>query len=648
MRRGGRGWTAHALVAAAALGWTAFATPAVLEEGAAPALAQTESAPFATWPLADLTGGVAVDTVGHLDGRAAGGVVSGQVGQGPGVMSSRFYGSGMISVPTDGLTPTAVAAGAWVETTYADGSGTIVDTGAIALDLVSTHPVATACAASMCTRAVSPVAVADGAWHYVMASADAGVTTLFVDGVAVAQASGTAPTATPGAPIVIGRGLRGNIDAVSIYQSPVNAAAVDTSFRAGACPQMTTMQAVAAATRRLPALPLHTRGRYVVDEHGHRVKLAGVNWYGAEELDRVPAGLQCQTADAIAAQIVAGGFNVVRLPWATTTWTGPTAPAVPPIAVAANPQLRGRGARAVFDAVVAALARHGLMVVLDNHVTRADWCCSGSDGNALWWEGYDPTHPPAWQRMNAKTRLAYFHAGQSRWMQAWRTVVRRYRTQRAVIGVDLRNEPRPNTLLGLTDRWGGRHVPVWSDWPLAATHAGNSVLRLDPHLLVVVEGSGYATNLRAVAERPVRLSVAHRLVYSAHDYSWENSATTATGLRRELNRAWGWLLVPHRGHTTPVWVGEFGTCHPEASWCSERAWFRAFTSYLRSSDVDWAYWSINGTGARGTGAPATCSTTPRFPGCDEGYGLSDATWSHEASSTLSATLRSVATPAARG
>ena len=37
--------------------------------------------------------------------------------------------------------------------------------------------------------------------------------------------------------------------------------------------------------------PLSASGRYIVDAHGRRVRLAGVNWYGAHEDDGVASGL---------------------------------------------------------------------------------------------------------------------------------------------------------------------------------------------------------------------------------------------------------------------------------------------------------------------------------------------------------------------
>ena len=51
------------------------------------------------------------------------------------------------------------------------------------------------------------------------------------------------------------------------------------------------------------ATPLSTKGRYIVDAHGKRVRLAGVNWYGASEDMGVPAGLDHVGVDALAGLI---------------------------------------------------------------------------------------------------------------------------------------------------------------------------------------------------------------------------------------------------------------------------------------------------------------------------------------------------------
>jgi len=52
-----------------------------------------------------------------------------------------------------------------------------------------------------------------------------------------------------------------------------------------------------------------TKGRFIVDAHGHRVRLAGVNWYGASEDSGVPTGLDHTKRDTLAGLIAAQGFN---------------------------------------------------------------------------------------------------------------------------------------------------------------------------------------------------------------------------------------------------------------------------------------------------------------------------------------------------
>ena len=63
------------------------------------------------------------------------------------------------------------------------------------------------------------------------------------------------------------------------------------------------------------ATPLSTSGRYIVDAHGNRVNLSGVNWYGASEDMGVPVELDCNDRNAIAELIAKQGFNCVRFPF---------------------------------------------------------------------------------------------------------------------------------------------------------------------------------------------------------------------------------------------------------------------------------------------------------------------------------------------
>ena len=68
-------------------------------------------------------------------------------------------------------------------------------------------------------------------------------------------------------------------------------------------------------TATAPQMPLSTSGRYIVDARGRRVRLAGVNWYGAHEDDGVAPGLDRTDRARLARVIARHGFNCVRLPF---------------------------------------------------------------------------------------------------------------------------------------------------------------------------------------------------------------------------------------------------------------------------------------------------------------------------------------------
>lgn len=42
----------------------------------------------------------------------------------------------------------------------------------------------------------------------------------------------------------------------------------------------------------------------------------------------------------------------------------------------------------VFDAVVDELNAQEIYVNLDNHISRGEWCCGGTDGNTWWGDQY--------------------------------------------------------------------------------------------------------------------------------------------------------------------------------------------------------------------------------------------------------------------
>jgi endoglucanase len=380
-----------------------------------------------------------------------------------------------------------------------------------------------------------------------------------------------------------------------------------------------TPAATGTAAPRLPG-PLHTDGRWVVDRAGHRVKLVGVNWSGAETPSFVVGGLDVRPLDELAARIAGAGFTVVRLPFSDQLVESD--PVVDDRRLAANPQLRGRHALEVLDAVVDALGRHGVAVVLDDHRSRADWCCDTAHGDGLW---YTPATP------------------ESAWIADWRTMARRYRDAPAVVGADLRNEIRPEPQLapGPTRAPWGDGDPR-TDWAAAAQRGGDAVLAEAPDWLVVVEGLDYAANLTPAYTRPVTLSRPGRLVWAAHDYRWMHTAGELSAyplFGTILGVRFGGLTVGGRASTAPVWLDEIGTCTQPAPGrpctAADAAYRRLLLRYLATSDLDVAFWQLDGT--QGTGYSRT-------PGATETYGLLRPDWSGWADPALTAAIRQLARP----
>jgi len=312
--------------------------------------------------------------------------------------------------------------------------------------------------------------------------------------------------------------------------------------------------------------PLHTEGHNIIDAAGRPIRLTSVNRYGFDQKEYVAGGLDHAPLATIVREVQELGVNSVRLPWANETLE--RNPLVPDYAVKANPQFRGKHAMDVMDAVIDALAQAHIMVVLDNHVSRADWCCSETDGNGLW---YNADYP------------------ESKWIADWQTIVRRYKRQPWVIGADLRNELRSGAA------WGGSDPRL--DWHAAAERGGNAVLAANPNLLIMVESPDYSTNFIGFDKLPAVLNVKHRLVYSPHAYNIDGHPFSSYDeLRQAYDARAGFLL--HSEPAVPLWVGEFGTC--QTLDCGANSdWFVMFVRYLKENHLAWSYWPLNGTQSSG-------------------------------------------------
>lgn len=359
-----------------------------------------------------------------------------------------------------------------------------------------------------------------------------------------------------------------------------------------------------------PPVPLATHGRYIVDAEGNRVKLASVNWYGASDTFHVVGGLDTAPIDEIVRSIRSLGFNSVRLPFSNEMMriTEP----VDPRAVAANPSLIGKTPLEVFDATIDALAREGILVIVNNHTTRGMWCCF-LDSDGLWFNEDLSTEE---------------------WIEDWRRIVGRYLDEPYVVGADLRNEVRMNSFLE-EPHWAEKDRDPALDWHAAAERAGDAILEINPDLLIVVEGINFPrVHLSRVAVAPIALSIPNRLVYAAHNYGFIGPTALPPTygemdwetFRATMDAEWGYVATEGEAYTAPVWVSEFGIGFD----ADNDAWFKNLIRYLDEGDFDFAYWPLN--------------PGPKASGDDEPYGLLELDWKTPREDFRTEAIRRIAQP----
>jgi endoglucanase len=364
--------------------------------------------------------------------------------------------------------------------------------------------------------------------------------------------------------------------------------------------------------------PLSTRGRYIVDATGNRFKLKSGNWHGAsgtwtgsgdvhdpanhhagEMAFQTPLGLDRASIDTVIDGFAELGLNSVRLPF-SNQMIHDTSP-VPDLP--ANPGLRGRTPLQVYDAVVERLTARGFAVILNNHTNTSRWCC-GVDGNERW--------------NTSQT--------EQQWQDDWLFMARRYATNKRVVGADLYNEVRRNTLDDPNWGWGNEH-----DWQRASQRVGDRILtEANPDLLIIVEGinwtgipvDGFAhgrPTLEPARTLSHTLVDSGKLVYAAHFYGYtgpNHSGATGIGetsdpryqdlspqeLRDVLYRQAFYVSAETGRHfTAPLWISEFGVGGAGNTDAKSRAWFETFVDYLVQTDTDFAYWPLVGHRDSGNG-----------------------------------------------
>uniref|UniRef100_A0A5B7AH14 Putative endoglucanase E1-like n=1 Tax=Davidia involucrata TaxID=16924 RepID=A0A5B7AH14_DAVIN len=348
--------------------------------------------------------------------------------------------------------------------------------------------------------------------------------------------------------------------------------------------------------------PLSTRSGWIIDKSsGHRFKLRCVNW-AAHLQPMIAEGLNKKPSKDIASHIVSNGFNCVRLTWATHMFTRysnlTVAQSLDRLALKEvmagvaknNGVLLNSTLVDAYEMVIDDLGFHNVAVVLDNHISEPKWCCSNDDGNGFFGdENFDPNE----------------------WLQGLAIVANRFKDKPMVVAMSMRNElrgPKQNQ----------------NDWYRYIQEGATTIHGKNPHVLVIVSGLNYGTDLSFIKERPLELKLKNKLVYEAHWYSFDEQPpekwleqpyqVCANETQRFINQA-GFLVQGE--NPVPLFLSEFGVDERGVNG-ADNLFLGCLLALVAEMDLDWALWALQGSYYLRDG----------LIGPEETYGLLDANWDH--------------------
>lgn len=357
------------------------------------------------------------------------------------------------------------------------------------------------------------------------------------------------------------------------------------------------------AQSQQPPVPLSASSRWVLDAQGQRVKFRCVNWAAHME-PNIPEGLHKQSMDYLVDWIKRQGFNCVRLTYSIDHALNPgmkvkdsfdKAAGDAGVALADMQRLYGEikqrnpwitdssTTRDVFDALVNKLWAVGIMTILDNHVSKAGWCCNLTDGNG-WWDaafGYNQWNS---RFFNTNNWLAGLQA-----MAVWA------QRHRGIVGMGLRNELRAFLLQDLNNR---------DDWYKYLKQAGDLVHATHPGVLILVGGAHSSTDLTHLRTRNFDSGAwTNKRVWEMHAYSFTVNYPDVfqnCDIVKAQYGAWiGFVLEQNRPWTGPMILGEFGAGQMDGSHNGlnekDSRYLNCLVSYMLNNDADWAVWVLGGS-----------------------------------------------------
>lgn len=309
----------------------------------------------------------------------------------------------------------------------------------------------------------------------------------------------------------------------------------------------------------------------IYDANQQEIKLYGVNWFGFETRNYVPHGLWARNWQDMITQMQNLGFNAVRMPICPVSLQANTQPNS--IDYSQNADLQGLSSLQILDLMMAEFAQRGMYVLLDHHRPDCDAI------STLWYTS------------------SYSEA---QWISDLTFMAERYAGNKALIGIDLKNEPHGEATWGTGD--------AVTDWKAAAERAASAVLAANSEVLIFVEGvetnpscSGtlnhwWGGNLEPAACSKPEIT-ASQLVFSPHVYGpdvygqpYFSDASFPSNMTAIWDAHFGFLV--DEGYA--VIPGEFGGRYGHSGDSRDKTWQNAVVDYFISKDMhSFFYWSWN-------------------------------------------------------
>ncbi|GAB1312630.1 Putative beta--galactanase [Madurella fahalii] len=358
-------------------------------------------------------------------------------------------------------------------------------------------------------------------------------------------------------------------------------------------------------TAAWPNGPFTTSGRWITDASGANITHVGVNWPGHGEV-MIPEGLQHQAIPTIVSKIKSLGMNAIRLTYAiemidqiydngdrdvtievalTSALGHENGSKILERVIQNNPSFSSTTTRLqVFDAVAAECARQEIYIALDNHVSKAGWCCNPLDGNSWWGD-------------------TYFSV--TNWTRGLSFMAEHGKSWPALTSMSLRNEPRQP----LTNFTLYSETYNWQTWYHYTKLGASAINAANADLLILLPGMDSSTQLGAIVRgEPLAPGTApfnktdfardytDKLVLEMHAYSIlaSDRPTDCASFAARLYSNGFEALADGAANRFPLLVTEFGFAQDETTWRSD-VYAVCIADYLPAQRVGWFLWVVAGS-----------------------------------------------------